>query len=174
MVSSYLQSSSIVQVEIIHHVPTWDHKAVQRRHRMPVVNGDRKRVRGDDALLVQFTEYAALLSKRMAFTDGPEIRVIARALVGAAQPAEGLQVVRIIGPAVFARNDVVDIECPLIRCQLLRLTAHLDGSLNQFDTIKDNRATPFSGRRTEALHEFGFSSFVRRIGRLTVQMCAVL
>ena len=174
MVSSYLQSSSIVQVEIIHHVPTWDHKAVQRRHRMPVVNGDRKRVRGDDALLVQFTEYAALLSKRMALTDGPEIGVIPSALVGVAKPAKGLQVGGIIGAPVFPRNDPIDIERPLIRCQLLRLTARLDGSLNQFDTIKDNRATPFSGRRTEALHEFGFSSFVRRIGRLTVQMCAVL
>ena len=72
------------------------------------------------------------------------------------------------------KSGATDIERPLIRCQLLRLNARLDGSLNQFDTVKDNRATPFSGRRTEALHEFGFSSFVRRVGRLTVQMCAVL
>src|SRR5437867_8208919 len=65
-----------------------DHKAVQRRHWMPIVNGDRERVRREDAPLVQPAEDAALLSQSVALSNGSEVGVIASALVGVAQPLD--------------------------------------------------------------------------------------
>ena len=105
---------AVMQVEVVDHMPTRNHEAVQRRHRMPVLNRDCERVRRDDALLVQFAENTPLLPQGVAFTDSSEIRGITSTLVGVAQPAESLQVVGIVGAPVFAWNDVIDIQRPLV------------------------------------------------------------
>jgi hypothetical protein len=68
---------------------------------MSVVNGDRKCVRRDDALLVQFTERAALLSKRMPSRMARKLVSSPAPLLVFAQPAEALQVVGIVAVAMF-------------------------------------------------------------------------
>src|SRR5439155_5992770 len=45
----------------------------------------------------------AALPQGMAFPDCVKVGIITRAVVGVAQPAKGLQVVRIVGTPVFAR-----------------------------------------------------------------------
>jgi hypothetical protein len=60
-------------------------------------------------------ERAPLLAVLVALLDGREVRIIARALVGVAEPAESLELLGIIGPTLRLRVDVVHIQRPVVR-----------------------------------------------------------
>src|SRR5437773_8683393 len=59
----------------------------------------------------------------MAFSDGPKVSVVTRSLVRIAQPAQRLQVVRIVGAPVLARIDVIDIQRPFVGADATEFTS---------------------------------------------------
>jgi hypothetical protein len=97
-----------VEVKETFNVPLWNDKRVKRCHGVSVAYRITESIR-TYWYRYDLAEAASLLSDTVAFSDFPKVSVIPCAFVCIALPAEGLQVLKLVGPTVFPRQDVLDL-----------------------------------------------------------------
>jgi hypothetical protein len=102
-----------MKVKETFNVPPWNDERVKRCHWVSVTYRIRESI-GTDWCRYDLAETASLFSVVVAFSDFSKVGVIPSGSVCTAFQAEGLEVLKLVGPTVFPGQNVLDFQSTFI------------------------------------------------------------